>query len=388
MPTLAGIRLWHRWLLAAAALLAVGGGAFALGHATSSQHAAPSKAAAPTPGPTAAPALSPTTPSDQPTSAAGSTDAAGPATTGNTAGPPAAEAVVCPGGGTSVSTAGQLTAALAAAGPGSVIHLGEGTYHGRFTISRSATVDRPAWLCGPATAVLDGGEVKSGYGLHLDGVGYWRLAGFSVTDAQKGVVLDGTSHTVVQGLSVYQIGDEGIHLRAASSANLVIGNSVHNTGLRKAKFGEGIYVGSAKSNWCTYSGCQPDHSDYNVVAQNTIAATSSENLDIKEGTRHGKIIGNSFSGAGGLTAADSWVDVKGNDWTITGNRGENSPADGFQTHSVVDGWGTGNVFSGNTAAVDGAGFAIHLAPVLGNVVNCSNTESGARLGLSNVACRH
>jgi len=54
---------------------------------------------------------------------------------------------------------------------------------------------------------------------------------------------------------------------------------------------------------------------------------------------------------------------------------------------VVDGWGTGNVFSGNTATVDGAGYAIHLAPVLGNVVRCSNTETGARHGLSNVACK-
>jgi len=383
-----GIRLSRRWLLAAAALLVVAGGAFAIGHVTSSHNAARSGTAAPTRGATATPVIDPTTPTDQTTPAPPTTGGASPPTpTAGAADAPDIQGVACPDGGASVSTADQLTAALAAAGPGSVIHLSEGTYHGRFTVAHSATQGSPAWLCGPAGAVLDGGEVKSGYGLHLDGVSYWRLVGFSVTDAQKGVVLDGTSHTVVQGLSVHQIGDEGIHVRSASSANLIIGNSVHNTGLRKAKFGEGIYIGSANSNWCTYSGCRPDRSDYNVVAQNTIAATSAENIDIKEGTQYGKVIGNSFSGAGGLTAADSWVDVKGNDWIITGNRGATSPADGFQTHSVVDGWGTGNVFSGNTAIVDGAGYAIHLAPVLGNVVRCSNTETGARHGLSNVACK-
>src|SRR5699024_11419784 len=47
--------------------------------------------------------------------------------------------------------------------------------------------------------------------------------------------------------------------------------------------------------------------------------------------------------------ADSWVDVKGNDWLIEGNTGTASPVDGFQTHEILDGWGTGNVFRGNTA---------------------------------------
>jgi len=127
-----------------------------------------------------------------------------------------------------------------------------------------------------------------------------------------------------------------------------------------------------------HSGCRPDRSDYNVVAQNTIAATSAENLDIKEGTQHARSSATRSVAPAGSPQRTLGSTSKGNDWIITGNRGATSPADGFQTHSVVDGWGTGNVFSGNTATVDGAGYAIHLAPVLGNVVRCSNTETGAR----------
>ncbi len=124
-----------------------------------------------------------------------------------------------------------------------------------------------------------------------------------------------------------------------------------------------------------------------MVRNNTITAVTAENVDIKEGTTGGTVTGNTFDGAalsGGH--ADSWVDVKGNDWTISGNTGTNSPLDGFQTHSVVDGWGRGNVFSRNVATVDGPGFGFSLTPVEDNRVACDNEVSGAAEGTSNTPC--
>src|SRR5690606_741879 len=100
--------------------------------------------------------------------------------------------------------------------------------------------------------------------------------GLTIADGQKGVMVDGGQHNVLQGLTVEQIGDEGIHLRSHSSDNLVLDNVVRETGLRKPKFGEGIYVGSAESNWCEYTGCAPDRSDRNVVEGNTIESVPSE----------------------------------------------------------------------------------------------------------------
>ena len=78
--------------------------------------------------------------------------------------------------------------------------------------------------------------------------------------------------------------------------------------------------------------------------------------------------------------------MKGNDWTISGNHGINSVNDGFQTHQILGGWGTKNVFSNNTADVNGPGYGIHLAPVLANVVECNNEATGAAKGLSNIPC--
>jgi parallel beta-helix repeat protein len=284
-----------------------------------------------------------------------------------------------------VSTASALTAALAAARAGDVIYLEPGTYTGNFVATASGTTTSPITLCGTGTSILDGGTIKSGYVLHLNSANYWHLEGFAVTNGQKGVVTDKTTGALIQGLTVSEIGDEGIHLRDFSSNNTVDGNTVTNTGKLKAKFGEGIYVGTAKSNWCSFSQCKVDASDHNTVSNNHISDTTAENIDIKEGTTGGVLENNTFDGAG-MTGADSWVDVKGNDWLIEDNVGRDSVNDGFQTHQILNGWGTGNTFVGNTADVDGPGFGFHITKPLGNIVRCDNTVVGARRGLSNIAC--
>ncbi|MEO5534407.1 MAG: right-handed parallel beta-helix repeat-containing protein [Pseudolysinimonas sp.] len=288
---------------------------------------------------------------------------------------------------TTVASELDLQSALDGAAPGDVISIAPGRYVGNFTITTSGTASNPITLCGTPDSVLDGGGVDQGYVVHLDGASYWHLAGFTVTNGQKGVMADGTVGSVIEGLTVTMIGDEAIHLRRTSTDNLVTGNQVSATGLRRDKYGEGIYVGTAKSNWCEISDCNPDASDRNVIEGNTIWATTAESIDIKEGTTGGTVRGNSFDGAGLTNAGgDSWVDVKGNDWLIEGNTGVNTPMDGFQTHEIVDGWGTRNTFRGNTAVINGPGFGFSFTPARDNVVTCDNTASGAGSGLSNVSC--
>ncbi|HEX3680271.1 MAG TPA: hypothetical protein VHU90_11165 [Galbitalea sp.] len=291
----------------------------------------------------------------------------------------------CPPASVKVATAPQLRAALTHASPGDVITLANGTYTGAFTATARGSADHPIYLCGGREAVLQGRGVDSGYVLHLDGATNWRLLGFSVRNGKKGIMADGVQRVAIGGLSVSHIGDEAIHLRRASSDNLVFRNTVSSTGLREPKFGEGIYVGSAKSNWCGISNCQPDRSDRNRIVGNDISATTAEAIDIKEGTSHGEISSNRFDGSK-ISAADSWVDVKGNDWLIADNVGTTSPKDGFQTHEVVSGWGRGNRFSGNHAQVDGPGEGFVFEPPLNNILDCSNTVSGAAGGFANVKC--
>lgn len=285
-----------------------------------------------------------------------------------------------------VTSAGELADALAAAVPGTVIALADGVYQGEFEASGDGSAEAPIALCGGPGAILDGGAIDGGYVFYLRDASWWVLSGFTVRNGQKGVMVDAVTNSVISSLTVTGIGDEGIHLRRFSTSNLVTGNRVSNTGLRKPKFGEGIYIGTAESNWCDLSDCGPDRSDGNAITDNVISATAAESIDIKEGTTGGLIQGNTFDGTGLVGDADSWVDVKGNDWVIESNTGRTSKGDGFQTHEILDGWGTRNVFRSNIAVVEGPGFGFSLTPERDNVVECNNTASSAGEGLTNVDC--
>ncbi|MFG6504351.1 hypothetical protein [Microbacterium sp. P05] len=300
---------------------------------------------------------------------------------------PTASTVDCTGEAVTVRTSAELQSALDEAAAGSLIMLASGTYPGNFDLTASGTEQAPIRLCGPVDAVLDGGRVDDGYVLHLDGVSYWQLAGFSIRNGQKGLMADATTNTLVEALTITEIGDEAVHFRADSTDNVIAGNVISDTGKRRAKFGEGIYIGSAESNWCDITACDPDRSDRNVIRDNTISATTAESIDVKEGTTGGIVENNSFDGSAlEEDDADSWVDIKGNEWIIRGNVGVNSPVDGFQTHEILDGWGARNVFSSNTADVNGSGFGYAVTDDLDNVVECSNSASGAGEGVSNIDC--
>jgi len=295
----------------------------------------------------------------------------------------------CPtSGATAVSSAGALSSALSSATPGEVITLAPGVYAGDFVASRSGTASAPITLCGTRDAVLQGDSVSSGYTFYLDHASWWRVEGFTVAGGQKGIMTDGADHNLLYGLYVHGTGNEAIHLRSFSSDNTVTDNVIRDTGLTKQFYGEGIYVGSAHENWCTYTNCQPDRSDDNVLSGNNIADTAAENIDIKEGTTGGKIVGNQFNGTGMVeSAATGWINVKGNDWTIQGNTGTDSVKNGYQVHQVYPGWGIGNVFIGNTARVNGPGYGIYVQNKrLQTVVACNNVVTAAASGFSTVAC--
>ena len=295
--------------------------------------------------------------------------------------------LTCPNATTTVSTPVELQEKLNDARPGEVIELAPGVYKGQYRTQRSGTADKPIWVCGPAQAVLDGGNADKGYGFHLEGASHWRLVGFTVRNSQKGVMLDASSGSIIQGLTVHDIGDEAIHLRRFSTGNAVTYNTITDTGKSNPRFGEGVYLGSSHKNWGRLTQGQPDKSDNNLVADNRIHGTTAEAVDIKEGTSGGRITGNVFDGSrlSGDKVNDSWVDVKGNNYLIDGNRGTRTVADGFQAHEEYRGWGTGNTFRGNVIDLGGGrGVGINLVSG-GNRVTCDNRVTGGRL-LNKGAC--
>jgi hypothetical protein len=310
-----------------------------------------------------------------------------------------------------VTDAAGLTAALAAVAPGDTVALAAGSYNGAFYTTRSGTAAKPIALTGPRGAVLSNpanacdpnapsspaGISYCGYGLHLNQVSYWRLTGFSVTGSSKGIVLDASSHNVIDSVEVSDIGDEGVHFRTSSTDNVLRNSSIHDTGRTDAGFGEGAYFGSAQSNWPKYGadgGTGPDRSDDNQAVGNTFAAIGAEHLDLKEGTTGGLVANNTFlGGVSGANSSDSWIDVKGNSYTITGNHGtytSGTLADGYQTHQILAPYGCGNVWRGNVSDLGGVGaYAVNVTTQSKcgsnlNVVYSSNTVTGATKGLTNI----
>src|SRR5690349_18074344 len=153
-----------------------------------------------------------------------------------------------------VSTADQLSAALAAARPGQTIRLAPGTYSGAFLGRAIGTEAAPITLTGPATAILTNPESSGtnpgcsvpapgfdpGYGFWLYGAAHWKLNGFTVTGAAKGIMIDASPHVTIDGVFVHDIGDEGVHFRRSSADGVIRDSRIERTGTAQPQYGEGI----------------------------------------------------------------------------------------------------------------------------------------------------
>jgi hypothetical protein len=297
-----------------------------------------------------------------------------------------------------VQTATELKNALANAQAGDEIVMADGTYNGKFVIAPNVngTATKPIILRGSRNAILNAGDINTGYALYLQS-SYWVIKGFVITNGLKGLMIDGSQHSVIDGIKVFNIGEEAIHLRKFSSHNTIQNVEIANTGLKTPDYGEGVYIGSAKNNWATYTNGNPDLCDSNLVSNNTIGPNiSAECIDVKEGTTGGIIRGNHFDAAGitGANSADSWIDVKGNYTMIENNIGTNPGGsifkDGYQVHCAVAGWGNYNEFKNNNCTVNatGYGFNIQLSgsngTTTGNKVYTNNIVTGAAGGAANI----
>ena len=231
---------------------------------------------------------------------------------------------------TIVRNESQLQKALDNAQKGDEIYMTEGIYHGQFVIpaNHSGTPDQPILLRGNSKVILDAGTTETNYVLHLQ-AHHWTLQNFTITNGLKGLVCDGANYNILDSLTVHEIGEEAIHLRKFSSHNIIQHCNVYNTGLKTPDYGEGIYIGTATSNWSKYTNGEPDKCDENIVQYNTIGPNvAAECIDLKEGTTGGIIRDNNFNSKGitGANSADSWIDVKGNHYLIENNIGYNPPA--------------------------------------------------------------
>jgi len=298
----------------------------------------------------------------------------------------------CPAPDVTVTTRKELEAAAKAAAPGTVISLAPGTWPGQLDITARGTSAQPVWICGSADVVIDGGGLAVSSPINVSFSSNLVVTGMTTRNALKGVTVRGSENVTISDMLVEDIGYEGIHLRSGTVDSTVVGNTIRRTGRLDPFYGEGIYIGSSKSNWCALTACEPDRSDRNAILQNVISETGSDLIEAKEGTTGGLIAGNRLDGTGGMQRTESWVKVSGNDWTVTSNTGSTSSMDGFRANSDTPGWGLRTVLAGNTGRVDAPGFGFKVWEragfgTSGTLIACDNDIIGAGSGFANVACR-
>jgi chitodextrinase len=268
---------------------------------------------------------------------------------------------------------------LSNAAAGDVITLAAGvTFPGKFVASANGTSANPITIQSDNSnkAILDGGGTDKNYTLHITG-DYWVVQNVKITNAKKGIVLDNANHTLLDQVEVYHIGEEAVHYRDGSSYNTIQNSYIYDTGTVNPQYGEGVYVGSDVGKWGSYI----KETDHNVIQNNVIGPNvRAESIDIKEGSTGTIVVGNTFDGTGisGANAADSFIDIKGNDSIIRNNTGyrNNNPNinDAFQTNEKSPGWGYNNDVYKNTVDMNNTtGYVVNVKA--GSAMACNNTRT-------------
>ncbi len=294
----------------------------------------------------------------------------------------------CPGGGTSVATIGELRDAVAQAVPGTVIRLQPGIYAGGITVGVSGTPGAPIWICGPPDAVLDNGNVESKNAIHFSSVSYVNVAGLTIRNFRKGIVVSASHDVSISDLRISEIGEEAIKVRYGSTGIAVLYNRIRNTGRAEAVYGEGIYIGTSPKDWCAVYSCQPDRSDGALVVGNDIADTTADPIEAKPGTTGGTIRENIIDGSG-LVAVTTLMAIKGNGYIITANDARNGSGGVgiFVGETEIVGYGRDNLVSANRVSVPAGSTAVFVRDKMGNVVDCTNVAVIMDSLRSNVTCQ-
>lgn len=261
-----------------------------------------------------------------------------------------------------VSTIDELFIAMREVKPGEVIRVAGGiydytAYQGAQKIDTSAEGIEGAPITLTAAdpqnpPIITGTSAENGCVMQITG-DYWILENLKITTSQKGIVLDNSNHSVIRNCEVYNIGSEAIAIRDGSSYCTVKDSYIHDTGIITPGYGEGVYIGSAKSVTGFDYKC-----DYNIVDGCTFKNVSAEHIDVKEYTTGTEIMNCKFYGDGmtSVNYAGSFVDIAGNNVNVHDNIGyrNNNPniVAAFELHDQVDGWGYHCIFSDNTLYMD------------------------------------
>ena len=225
-------------------------------------------------------------------------------------------------------------------------------------------------------ATFTSGTLDRGAGASLADVDHVHLYDLRLTRALVGLACTGCAHVRVEGLTVEELGQAGVHIgrhrtggeapRFVGSASHhcdVVGNTIRNTGLATARYGEGVYIGTG--------GLQGDQTHHILVAGNHVLDTRAEGIEIKAHTHHVVVRDNVVEGGshffhGAITVGAQAFDAPDGHYLIEGNRVHGFRAtEGGTVAGIAVGHGT-TVVRGNVVWDIDGGWGIRLTTTFAN----------------------
>ncbi len=225
-----------------------------------------------------------------------------------------------------------LKRAIELADTGDTIRLAAGDYEGRVkTQCPGVTIE------GPADAIIRGPESSRAIEVRHDNT---TLRGLTVAEADIGIWLEGASGCVLEGLTIRDIGGEGVRIKNQGRENVVrrcrferMGRNGFDARAGK-KNGEGVYIGTAPEQRAKNGTPErPDHCHGNLIEDCTFRTEAAEAVDIKEDSE------------GNVVRRCEGIDSRDPDGAIFGSRGD---ANRFEHCNARDGRGHGFRFGGDT----------------------------------------
>lgn len=248
------------------------------------------------------------------------------------------------------------------------------------------TPEKMITFCGsPHDTVIDGTRnLNTGAGLEVAQSSYVRFAGFSIKNVLRAVDVQDTVHSEILYITSTNTWHEGMRIRYNSSHNTVAFSKIMHTGKGYPGNGEGIYVGTA-SGRTVDCGNPSDQTNYNTIAHNSFGPmVPSENIDVKEFTVGGRIVNNTFNGAGlkGIHASTSWVALKGKEWLVANNTGFSLAVRGagIRVLKRAPTYGSSNLFLNNTCYdISEDSFCIFVDPqTKNNSLGCGDNKNSLK----------
>jgi parallel beta-helix repeat protein len=184
--------------------------------------------------------------------------------------------------------------------PGDILYVKNGTYNKQniYLTGKSGTDSQPITIKAfPGHApIIDGNDMVDGGRNRFTNCNDFIFDGFIIRNMQQGVFIESSRNFILQNATIYNMGQEGVHVKDNSYNITLSNNIIHDTG-KGTSNGEGFYIGTSSSG-------PADNTSNVMIRNNTVYNTTDEGVELKPGTSRCVVDNNVFYNTGSYAAIE------------------------------------------------------------------------------------